>query len=152
MYRLIRLTSQDYRNYRKVYSNIKYSFFKKGEEKPYLVSKVREALMAQIKGKGDYLSDIEDPNQELYFLEIDGNIQGFVQLIFHHNFCNIYEFAVFEHYKGWGTLLYDEVLKIVREKGLRWIKLYCPFDGAKVFWLKKGFSPRANNLFEKRIK
>lgn len=151
MYRLVRVTSNDYRNFRKAYSKIEYSFFKKGEEQPLINKQVREMIQFAIKGKGEFLNDIENPNNELYFLEIDGEIQGIVHLIFFNNVCNIYQFAVFEHFKGWGSLFYEEVLKIIKDHKCKRIILWCPYEGAQVFWKKKGFLPQPKFYFEKKV-
>lgn len=153
MYRLIRITSDDYRNFRRVYSKIEYSFFKKGEEQPEVIKTIMEMTQNFIKGKGEFLDEVENPNNELYFFTIDGKIQGIVELIFsqNSNSCNIYQFAVFEHGKGWGTIFYQETLKIIKEHNSKKISLWCPYDGAQIFWRKQGFVPKQNNLFEKRI-
>jgi len=109
-------------------------------------------LMTQgaIKGKGDFLNEVEDPERELYFFEVDGETQGIVELIFSQNVCTIYQFAVFEHGKGLGTILYKEVLKIIQDHQIRKITLWCPYDGAQIFWRKQGFKPKSNFVFEKR--
>ncbi len=101
MYRLIRITSNDYRNFRKAYSKINYSFFLKGKEQPLLSKQINEMTQSAIKGKGEFLDEVEDPKNELYFFEMDGEIQGIVELVFFsNNVCNIYQFAVFKNGKG----------------------------------------------------
>lgn len=144
MYRLIRITSNDYRDFRKAYSKINYSFFLKGEEQPLLSQQINKMIQFAIKGKGEFLDEVENPNNELYFFEIDGEIQGIIELIFStNNICDIYQFAVFEQGKGWGSLFYQEVLKIIKEHHCRKITLWCPYDGAQVFWRKQGFNPKS---------
>lgn len=151
MYRLVRITSNDYRNFRRAYSRIEYSFFKKGEEQPWVTKQVREMTQEAIKGKGEFLDEVENPKNELYFLEIDGEIQGIVELIFSGQVCDIYQFAVFERGKGWGTKFYEEVLKIIKEHHCKKITLWCPYEGAQFFWKKQGFSSKPKAFFEKRI-
>lgn len=153
MYRLIRITSNDYRNFRRAYSKIEYSFFKKGEEQPEVVKTIMEMTKNSIKGKGEFLDEVENPNKELYFFKVDDEIQGIVELIFsqNSNSCNIYQFAVFEHGNGWGTIVYQETLKIIKEHNCKNISLWCPYEGAQIFWRKQGFFPKQNDIFEKRI-
>ena len=151
MVRLIRITSDDYRNFRRAYSKIEYSFFKKGEENPWISKQVREMTQWAIKTKMEFLDEVKNPNKELYFFEVDGEIQGITELIFSKKLCNIYEFAVFEHGKGWGSILYEEVLKIIKEHGSKKITLWCPYAGSQVFWVKKGFSPRPKGFFQKSV-
>ena len=152
MHRLVRITSNDYRNFRRAYEKIDYSFFKKGEEEPWVSEQVRELNKNFIKGKGEFLDEVENPKKELYFLEVDGEIKGIVELIFEPDFCNIYQFSVFEHGKGLGTTFYQEVLKIIQEHKSRKIVLFCPYEGAECFWRKQGFKQKSNAFFEKRIK
>lgn len=151
MHRLIRITSNDYCGYRKAYSRIEYSFFKKGEENPWITTQVREMIQDSIKGKGEFLDEVENPERKLYFFEVDGETQGIVELIFSQNICTIYQFAVFEHGKGLGTTLYQEILKIIKDHHVRKITLWCPYEGAQVFWSKQGFHPKSNFVFEKRV-
>lgn len=153
MCRLIRITSDDYRNFRRAYLKIEYSFFKKGEEQPEVIKTVMEMTQNFIKGKGDFLDEVENPNNELYFFKVDDEIQGIVELIFSQNpnSCNIYQFAVFEHGKGWGTIFYQETLKIIKQHNCNKISLWCPYEGSQIFWRKQGFVPKENNIFEKRI-
>ena len=151
MFRLIRITSEDYRNFRRAYSKIEYSFFKKGEENPWIAKQVREMTQWAIKTKMEFLDEVKNPNKELYFFEVDGEIQGITELIFSKKECNIYEFAVFQHGKGWGKILYEEILKIIQEHHSKKITLWCPYDGAQVFWIKQGFSPRPKGFFQKSV-
>ena len=152
MHRLVRITSNDYRNFRRAYEKIEYSFFKKGEEQPHISATIRKMTQSSIKGKGEFLDHVENPKNELYFLEIDGEIQGITELIFEENSCDIYQFAVFEHGKGIGTTFYEEVLKIIKEHNVRKITLFCPYEGAQYFWRKQGFKLKTNFFFERRIK
>lgn len=151
MYRLVRITSNDYREFRRAYSKIEYSFFKKGEENPLISQAVREMIQSAIKGKGEFLDEVENPNNELYFFEVDNEIKGIVELIFSQNVCDIYQFAVFEHGKGWGTTLFKEVLTIIKNHNCKKITLWCPYEGAQIFWLKNKFSSKPNFFFERRV-
>jgi len=84
LHRLVRITSNDYREYRRAYTRIEYSFFEKG--------------------------------------------------------------------KGLGTILYNEVLKIIKQHKCKRIELWCPFVGAQIFWRKKGFSLKTKDgFFGKRV-
>lgn len=151
MYRIIRVTSGDYRNFRRAYSKIEFSFFKKGEEQPHISAAIREMTQFSIKGKGEFLDEIENPKNELYFFEVDENIEGIAELIFDGKECNIYQFSVFQHGKGWGTIFYKEVLKIIKEHGCKKITLWFPYERAQVFWKKQGFSSKPKAFFERKI-
>lgn len=151
MHRLVRVTSDDYRDFRRAYSKIEYSFFKKGEEQPSITKAVREMTQGTIKTKMEFLEEVNNPNNELYFFEVDGEIQGIVELIFCKKECNIYQFAVFEHLKGLGTTFYQEVLNIIKEHKSKKITLWCPYEGSQMFWLKNGFYPKYGGFFQKKI-
>lgn len=134
--------------------SIFYRFFDGSHtEQPEVIKTVMEMTQNFIKGKGDFLDEVENPNNELYFFKVDDEIQGIVELIFSQNpnSCNIYQFAVFEHGKGWGTIFYQETLKIIKQHNCNKISLWCPYEGAQIFWRKQGFLPKENNIFEKRI-
>lgn len=152
MYHLVRLTADDYRDYRKVYENMDFSFFRKGEEKRLPRDVIRNAVMKQTKSRSEFLKDISNPNYEMYFFkDSNGKIQGFLELIFDGPFCNLYELVVFQKGIGLGSLLYNETQKIIKEHNCQKILLWCPFDGAKEFWKKKGFKPKPKDMFFKRI-
>ena len=149
--RLVRITSADYRDFRRAYSKIEYSFFKKGEEQPRISESVREMIQFAIKGKGEFLDWVENPETELYFFKIDDEIKGIVELVFFSNTCTIHNFSVFEHLQGLGTILFHEVLNIVKEYKCKKITLWCPYEGAQIFWRKQGFSQKPKFFFEKRM-
>ena len=148
---LVRITSDDYRNFRRAYSKIEYSFFKKGEEQPWITKAVREMTQGAIKTKMEFLEEVKDPNRELYFFVIDGEIQGIVELIFGKKECNIYEFAIFEKGKGLGTMLFQEVLSVIKEHKSKKIILWCPYEGSQIFWRKQGFFPKPQGFFSKSL-
>ena len=151
MYRLVRITSNDYRDYRRSYEKIEYSFFKKGEEEPLLAQKVREMTKGAIKGKGEFLDEVEDSKRELYFFKNENDeIKGIAILVFDSNICDIYQFAVFAKGKGLGTLLYNEILKIIKEHKPYKITLFCPYEGASLFWKKQGFKCKSEFFLEKK--
>ena len=153
---LVRLTSNDYRNFRKSYSRIRYSFFENDEENRAAVDLAcRVATETNTRTRGEFLNDVESPNREMYFFMVDGEIQGFIDLIFNGKVCDIFEFAVFDHKKGLGTILFEEAYKIIKEKECVKIELWCPYEGAQVFWQKKGFKPFYRNqmlFYRKKVR
>ncbi len=149
MNKVVRVTVQDYRKYRKVYSNINYSFTKKGDDIPYPVDLIRELTQSAIPGKGEFLDHVENPKHELYFWEVDGEVQGIVELVFYNKSCDIYQFSVLEHERGWGTMLFQQITEVIKEKGVKRIELWCPYEGAQEFWKKMGFSSR--DLYSKEF-
>lgn len=153
---LVRLTSNDYRNFRRSYSRIRYSFFENDEDDRAAVDLAcRFATETSTRTRGEFLNDVESPNREMYFFMIDGEIQGFFELIFKDKVCEIFEFAVFDHKKGWGSILFEEAYNIIKERECLKIELSCPFEGAQVFWQKKGFKPFYRNkqlIFRKKVR
>lgn len=139
--RLVRITSADYRDYRRTRAKIEYSYFPKGQEQPGIASMIRKAAESEIPGKGDFLDLMEKDKNAFYFLKDGDEIQGIVELIFNdqEHFCNICEFAVLQHGEGLGTILYQEVLKVIKERKATKMVLWCPFEGAQIFWRKMGF-------------
>ncbi|MBE5819820.1 MAG: GNAT family N-acetyltransferase [Clostridiales bacterium] len=152
LHRLVRITSNDYREYRRAYTRIEYSFFEKGKADPFNSDEMKEMMKEGIKGKGEFLDFVENPKNELYFFEVDNEIQGITVLTFSQNSCIIDQFSVFEKGKGLGTILYNEVLKIIKQHKCKRIELWCPFVGAQIFWRKKGFSLKTKDgFFGKRV-
>lgn len=155
-YCLIRLTPNDYRNFRKAYSKFRYSFFENDEgnqEAVALACKI--ATETSTRTRGEFLNDVENPNREMYFFQVDGETQGYLELIFEGKVASIYEFAVFEHGKGWGTILYEEAEKIIKAHECVRIELWCPYEGAQIFWGKKGFKPFYRNqmlFYRKKVR
>ena len=139
--RLIRATSTDYRTFRRAYERIEYSFFKKGEEKPSFAKEIMKETydIAPIYGKGEYLDLLESPGFEIYFFEIDKEVMGIVELVFSETECNIRNFSVFEHGKGFGTIMFQETINIIRSHKSQKITLWCPYIGSQFFWKKMGF-------------
>lgn len=155
-HRLLRLTSNDYRNFRRAYSRIRYSFCENEEENKAAIDLAcRFATETNTRTRGEFLNDVENPNREMYFFMVDGEIQGFFELIFKDKVCDIFEFAVFEHHKGWGSILFEEAYKIIKERECVKIELVCPFEGAQIFWQKKGFKAMYRNqqlIFRKKVR
>lgn len=154
-YCLVRLTSNDYRNFRKAYAQIVYSFAEKGtmfdREAEKFSSKI--ATETNLRTKTEFLKDLE--SREMYFFQVDGETKGYVELIFKGRTCDIYEFSVFEHGKGLGTILFEETMRIIKERECTKIELWCPFPGAQVFWKKNGFQPFYKNkrmYFRKKVR
>lgn len=146
---LVRITSEDYRDYRRTYSQINYSFQRDGAGSDIVLEdSIRELCNSAIPGKGQFLDFVDNKNHELYFFKnADNKILGIAILLFSGKKCIIYEFAVLEPRKGLGSQLYELVLDVIKKHGIRDISLYCPFEGAQAFWKKKGFVPVSPNPF-----
>lgn len=158
--RLVRITSADYRDYRRTRAKVEYSYFPKGEEKPGVASLIRQVTESEIPGKGDFLNLMEKDKNAFYFLKDGDEIKGIAELIFDDakHECNICEFAVLQYGEGLGTILYHEVLKVIKERKATKMVLWCPFEGAQIFWRKMGFgvkevlAPRRGYIFGKRVR
>lgn len=140
MNHLVRLTSSNYRDYRRSMNKVEYSFANKNGTQNLLNAKIAtEFSRDYILGKGEFLDMIEKPEVEMYVFRNDAeeNI-GIVILTFSKRSCNIHDFAVFEKGKGLGTELYEEIKKIIISKSKE-ITLFCPFEGAQEFWKTMGF-------------
>ena len=149
MYRLIRITSDDYR---RAYSRIAYSYMPRGQENPMLSNKVREMTVSRVIGEGGFLDMVENPDNEFYFLKSDDQIIGLTELNFSLKSCTITNFAVFEQGKGIGTILCQETKRVIQEHGIRNVELWCPFAGAQIFWKKMGFRNTRGDTFVGRVR
>ncbi len=153
MNRIVRLTSNDYRDFRRAYSKILYSFSAKGKSDTAAeILACKMATETSLRPKGEFLNHVEDPNREMYFFKVEDETQGYFELIFHDNKCNIFEFAVFERYKGYGSLMWEKALDIIKEHGAVKIELWCPYEGAQIFWKKKGFKPFLKDFFRRKVR
>lgn len=160
LYRLVRITSDDYRDYRRTRAKVQYSFFPKGEEITGVAGLISKMTESEIPGKGDFLDLMEKDKNAFYFFKDEDEIKGIAELIFDDakHQCNICEFAVLQHGEGLGTILYQEVLKVIKERKATKIVLWCPFKGAQIFWQKMGFGvkevldPRRGYIFGKRVR
>ena len=158
LYRLVRITSADYRDYRRTRAKIEYSFFLKGEEQPELAKMIREELAEiDILSKGNFLDLMEKDENAFYFFKDGDEIKGIAEIVFDDakHQCNICEFAVLQHGEGLGTIFYQEVLKVIKERKATQILLFCPFSGAQIFWWKMGFKvkevlPEDRGIFFKK--
>lgn len=139
LYRLVRITSDDYRDYRRTRSKVDYSYFPKGESHPVFEKIVRDACESAIPTKWEFLENIAAKDKAAYFFKDGDEIKGIVELVFTNNECNILEFSVLERGKGLGTIFYEEILKVIKEKRATKIILWCPFPGAQEFWRSMGF-------------
>ena len=93
---LVRITDKDYRDFRRNYSKITYSFNKHGEPAQISEDEVREFsnnFLNSIIGKGDFLDIMDEPEKyELYFLKNDvEEIIGVLSLTFSEKSCFISE-------------------------------------------------------------
>ncbi len=147
---LVRLTQNDYRDYRRTCSKISYSFHRDGDDPEFIPYElIRELSNKEIMGKGDFLNFIESSNIEMYFLKnSDEQIIGFVCFKFSDKDCYIAEFAVFEKRKGLGSELFELSKDIMKARGCNSISLSCPFLGSQEFWRKMGFYPKFHSMFE----
>lgn len=149
---LIGITENDYRDYRKNLSKVEYSFARRGEILPIPLDKIRKATNFTILTKWEFLEVMKDPKYSFYLYKNDeGKTIGLVFLKFTGKTCTIVEFSVFEHLKGLGTKLYEEVADLCRERGVYELELWCPFNGSKEFWKKMGFYEKSDSFFYKRI-
>lgn len=154
MAKLVPITEKDYREYRKSFSKIQYSFSKKGESRPIPMELIHDASMVGILKKGEFLDIIEDPRVAMYFLKNSENeIIGVTALAFQNGICDIKEFAVFDEGKGIGRELYELVSDVCRQRGVYEQTLWCPFtfEGSRAFWEKLGFYQKRRDTFYKRI-
>lgn len=158
---LVRITDNDYRDFRRSYSKITYSMNKRGEPAQVSEDEVRDVsnnFLNGIIGKGDFLEIMAQPEKyELYFFKNDvEEIIGVLSLVFSDKSCYIAEFAVFDRGKGLGTELYTLALEKMRPHNTRLIELSAPppFAGSREFWKKLGFTLKykSNSVFEKPIR
>jgi hypothetical protein len=137
---LVRITNQDYRDYRRSYAKIEYSFSLKGERQFTISKEMKRLTDASILKKGEFLDMIEMPQFELYFIKNEQDeIIGITTLTVEPKRAIIDMFAVFEKEQGIGKEAFVLVKDLLKSKGVRLVRLICPFDGAKEFWKKQGF-------------
>lgn len=99
----------------------------------------RKALEKETKTRTKFIEDVNSQEREMYFLKKDDENIGFFELAFHKGKCDIVEFFVFERYKGYGTIMWDEAMKVARLRKPSRIELWTPYVGAQIFWTKMGF-------------
>ena len=141
MNHLVRMTKDDYRDYRRTYMSVNYSYQPRGcPIKEKLPEGVHEFYKELVFGKGEFLNMIEKSIFEFYFYKDENEkIIGYVILSFSENKCTIEHFAVLEEGKGIGTDLFQKTLEIIKAKKIKHVVLWCPFKGAQEFWKKMGF-------------
>lgn len=143
---LVRITDTDYRDYRRSYEKIEYSFRTKDEPEFVIPNDKKSFMDASILKKGEFLNEIESPGVEMYFIknenkEIVGITTLFLKQKGKQKRCIIGMFAVFQKAQGLGTKALQEVKELLKSKGVSIVRLDCPFKGAQAFWEKKGFYP-----------
>lgn len=150
---LISLTKDDFREYRKEFGKVEYSFTKKGEPPLMEAGLIKQLSMTALMNRNDYNQIMDSPRSTLYLFKSDEDNQtiGVLAVTFDKKICTISEFCVFEHFKGLGTKLFEEVCALCREKGTYEIELWCGFPGSQEFWKKLGFYERKPFIFYKRI-
>ena len=138
---LISATEEDYRDYRKAYLTVRYSFEVKGDKSggTYTES-IYNMYKEVVLSKRKYLSLIKNPKKHLYFFKNNENKNiGYLLYSTTTYTCFIEQFAVFEQDKRHGTEMFLKLLEILRENEIRHIELWCPFSGAQEFWQTMGF-------------
>ena len=144
MYRAVRVTTDDYRDFRKAYSKMVFSIYdKKYVLKTFAYEQAisRQALEESMRTRTKFLEDLADPNREMYFFKKDDEIIGFFELFYHKGKCDISDFFVFERYQGHGTHMWEATYAIAKKRKASRIELWSPYGGAQMFWKKMGFEP-----------
>lgn len=136
MFQIVRATKNDYQEYRTAYENITFSVGINGEcISPYTNSNQVASVDQKTFQKYFY-----DHRIGIFFLKDDNIIKGIAELTYWGRSCHIAVLAVFEHGKGLGTLFYQGIEDNLISHGYKRVFLFCPFDGARQFWLKQGYS------------
>ncbi len=136
----MQLTTDDYRDFRRMYEKLVYSIY---DKKIMLYSfenyVTRTALETKMRTRTQFIADLKLEDREMYFFKKDEENIGFFELSFHKGKCDIVEFFVVERYKGYGTKMWEEAQKVIRERKPSRIELWTPYVGAQIFWTKMGF-------------
>ena len=139
-YCLVRLTSDDYREFRRAYEKLVYSIYDKAAMMYFFENKVRrQALEKEMRTRSKFIADLESEDREMYFFKRDDEIIGFVELSFHKGKCDIVEFFVYERYKGYGTTMWEKTLKVASVRKPSRFELWTPDAGAQIVWSRMGF-------------
>ena len=139
-YCLVRLTSSDYREFRQAYSKLVYSIYDKAALMGHIEKAVSfHALEKEMRTRSQFIRDIESQDREMYFFKKNGETIGFVELSFHKGKCDVVEFFVFERYRGYGTIMWNETMKVASVRKPTRFELWTPYAGAQTFWKKMGF-------------
>lgn len=141
MVHLVRITNTDYRDYRRSYAKIEYSFRTKDEPEFVIPEgEKKEYMDAAILKKGEFLDELEKPGVEMYFIKNEAEeIVGIITFDAEGKRCIIGMFAVFPKGEGIGTEALNLLKDLLKSKGVKIVRLVCPFNGARVFWEKQGF-------------
>lgn len=139
-YCIVQVTSEDYRDVRRMYDKLIYSIYDQKAMLYFLEDYItRIALETNMRTKTQFIADLESGRREMYFFKKDEDNIGFFELSFHKGKCDVVEFFVIERYKGYGTLMWNEAMKVIRERRPSRIELWTPYIGAQIFWTKMGF-------------
>lgn len=140
MVHLVRITNKDYKYYRRSYAKIEYSFRLKDEPQMLISKEQKQFTDAAILKKGEFLDELEKPGVEMYFVKDEQEeIVGIITIYAEAKRAYINMFAVFEKGKGIGTEAYNVLKEMFIERKIKLVRLLCPFNGARVFWVKQGF-------------
>lgn len=139
-YCLIRLTPDDYPEFRRIYSKLVYSIYEKTSMLYFLENKItRLALEKEMRTRTVFKADLASEDREMYFFKRDDEIIGFVELSFHKGKCDIVEFFVSERYRGYGTIMWEKTMEVASVRKPSRFELWTPYAGAQMFWSKMGF-------------
>ena len=139
-YCIVQLTSNDYREFRRAYSQLIFSIFDKRALMYQLEDQVtRQALEKEMRTRTKFIEDINSPDRTMHFFKKGEETIGFFELSFHKGKCDIVEFFVFKRYSGYGTIMFEEAVKVARQRKASRIELWTPYIGAQIFWTKMGF-------------
>ncbi len=139
-YCLVRLTPDDYPEFRRAYSKLVYSIYDRKSMLYFLENKItRQALEKEMRTRSKFRKDLESEDREMYFFKRDDETIGFVELSFHKGKCDIVEFFVYERYRGYGTTMWEKTMEAARERKPSRFELWTPYIGAQIFWSKMGF-------------
>lgn len=142
MYRAIRVTTDDYRDFRKASSKMVFSIYDKKDvlrAYPMEVAVSRKAFEASIRTRSKFIEAVLEPEREMYFFLKDDEQIGFFELYYHKGKCDIVEFFVFDRYHGHGTEMWNCAVGMIKEHKATRVELWSPYRGAQIFWEKMGF-------------
>lgn len=142
MYRAIRVTTDDYRDFRKASSKMVLSIYdKKDLLRVYPMEQVvsKRAFEESIRTRTKFIQDVLEPNREMYFFLKDDEQIGFFELFYHKGKCDIVEFFVFDRYHGHGTHMWEIAMEMIKARKPSRVELWSPYRGAQIFWEKMGF-------------
>lgn len=142
MYRAIRVTTDDYRDFRKASSKMVFSIYDKKDllrAYPMELAVSRKAFEESIRTRSKFIQDLSEPGREMYFFLKDDEQIGFFELSYHKGKCDIVEFFVFDRYHGHGTKMWEIAVGMIKDRKASRVELWSPYRGAQIFWEKMGF-------------